>query len=138
VAGARDKAQAMWTTRIAPLLNRLWPKDRAMVDAGSAVNLAQAAVHAAGAFETAVQEITPFVTGSDQYSPVVNDLDRSEHPKEHPASTLQLLSLIVDTDCRWPDQHIRAVLTHITAANPELAEDPRFRRLDDYLRRFNV
>lgn len=138
VAGARDKAQVMWTTRIAPLLGRFWPKDRAMVDAGSAVNLAQAAVHAAGAFDVAVQEIAPFLTGSDQYSSVVNDLDKSEHPDQRPASTVQLLSLIVDTDCRWPDQKLRTILTRISAAEADLVNDPRFRQLDEYLRRFGL
>ena len=109
-----------------------------MIDAGSAVNLAQAAVHAAGAFDVAVQEIAPFLTGSDQYSSVVNDLDKSEHPDQRPASTVQLLSLIVDTECRWPDQKLRTVLTRISAAEADLANDPRFRQLDEYLRRFGM
>jgi len=46
---------------------------------------------------------------------LVNDLEKSEHPDQHPASTLQLLSLIVDTDCRWPDQKLRAITALNTA-----------------------
>jgi hypothetical protein len=138
VASARDRGQVMWTTRIAPWLERVWPKDRAMVDAGSALSLAGAAVFSGGAFDDAVARIAPFLTASDQFGSVVHDLEKSEHPNQHPASTLELLNLMVDTDCRWPDQHLRVVLTRITATKPELADDPRFRRLDDYLRRFNL
>jgi hypothetical protein len=43
---------------------------------------------------------------------------------------------IVDTDCRWPDQKLRAVMNRIAEA--ELANNRQFRRLDEYLRQFNL
>ena len=109
-----------------------------MVDAGSALSLAEATVYSGGAFENAVEQIAPFLTASDQFSSLVDDLEKSEHPDQHPASTLQLLSLIVDTDCRWPDQKLRAVLIRIASADAQLANDPRFQRLDECLRRSNL
>ena len=109
-----------------------------MVDSGSALNFAAAVVHTGAAFESAVEVIAPFLTISDQYSFVVNRLKKSKYPEQSPASVLQLLDLIVDTDCRWPGQELREVVKRIHDARPELANDARFRRLDEYLRRFNL
>jgi hypothetical protein len=138
LAGAGDKSEAMWTTRVAPWLDRVWPKDLTMVEPGSALNLAEAVVHTGGAFESAVQAVAPFLTPSDQYSAVVRDLEKLEYPERHPSSALQLLDRIVDIECPWPDQTLRDVLNRMLGVRPELATDARYRRIDEYLRRFNL
>jgi hypothetical protein len=134
--GAADKCEAMWRTLVGPWLDRSWPKDRALVDPHSALNLALAAVHTGGAFESAVHLVEPFLTESENYSHVVDHLVETSHPEEWPAAALRLLD-VVDTAWIWPDRNLRDLLMRLLAAEPGLAGDHRFRRLDEYLLRHN-
>jgi hypothetical protein len=134
--GAADKCEDMWRTLVGPWLDRSWPKDRALVDPHSALNLALAAVHTGGAFESAVDLVGPFLTGSENYSRVVDHLLKTIHPEESPAAVLRLLG-VVDTAWIWPDRNLRDLLKRLLAAEPGLADDHRFRRLDEYLLRHN-
>ena len=70
-----------------------------MVDPGSALNFAEAVIHTGAAFQSAVDAVAPFLTPSDQYSSVVRELEKSDHPDRKPSPTLQLLDRIVDTEC---------------------------------------
>jgi hypothetical protein len=134
--GAGDKSEAMWTTTIGPWLERNWPKDHALVDPMSARNLALAAAHSGGAFDNAVNLIAPFLTGCAGYSFVVDRLNETDLPEHNASGVLRLLE-IVDTNYMWPDNKLRSLLTRLQGAHPPLANDPKFRRLDEYLRRHN-
>jgi hypothetical protein len=134
--GAGDKSDAMWTTTIGPWLARNWPKDHAFVDPTSALNLALAAAHAGGAFNRAVNLVAPFLTGSEGYSFVVDRLNETDLPERNADDVLRLLD-IVDTNYMWPDHKLRSLLARLQGARPALANDPKFRQLDEYLRMHN-
>jgi hypothetical protein len=134
--GAGDKSEAMWTTTIGPWLERSWPKDRAFVDPMSALNLALAAAHAGAAFNSAVDLILPFLTKAERYSFVVDRLNGTDLPERNADAVLRLLE-IVDTNYMWPDLKLRTLLARVQAAQPDLAHDPKFRILDEYLRQHN-
>ncbi len=135
--GAGDMGEALWTASIRPWLKASWPKDRAMVHPGSAFNLAMAATYAGAAFQSAVELFEPFLTGSDRYSHLIDRLKETDYPERSPSSVLRLLE-VVDTNYKWPDQKLRALLARLQAAEPALVNDRQFRRLDEYLRLNNL
>jgi hypothetical protein len=136
--GAGEKGESMWNELVGPWLERTWPKDRGLIDADSSLNLAMAVTHVGEAFAEAVASIAPFLTGSDHHSLLVERLLATDYPERHTVATLRLADLIVDIGYRWPDPKLRKLLTRIQQKQPELANEPGFRRLDEYLRRFNL
>ncbi len=135
--GAGDKGEAMWRTLIGPWLDLNWPKNRDMVHPSSAFNLAMAATYAGDVFESAVNLVLPFLTGSEDYGLAVDRLRETEYPERCPVSVLRLLD-IVDTSYAWPDQNLRALLSRIQEVQPVLVHDSKFRRLDEYLLRHDI
>ena len=109
-----------------------------MVDPGSSLNLAAAAVSTAGEFESAMETVAPFLTATEQYSFVVARLVKTDHPESNSASVLRLLHLIVDVNCRWPEETLRAILNRIREARPETATYSEYRRQDEFLQQISL
>jgi hypothetical protein len=135
--GAGEQGETLWKTSISIWFDTVWPKDRASVHPDSAFNLAMATTYTGAAFESAVNLVEPFLIGSDNYSNLVERLGETNYPEVSPAPVLRLL-VVVDTNYAWPDPNLRAMLTRLQAAQTGLANDPKFRRLDEYLRRNNL
>jgi hypothetical protein len=135
--GAGDQGEAMWSSRIGPWFDFSWPKDRQFVEPASAFNLAMAATYAGEAFPAAVNTVGPFLTRYQHYSPLIDRLIETDFPERYGESALQLLE-VVDTTAAWVDDAVRTLLNRVGAASPEIRNDRRFGRLDEYLRTRNL
>lgn len=135
---ASEQGEALWTNLIGPWLERIWPKDRAMRDPDSALHLAMAATYAGCAFASAVNTVAPLLSCAGHYSLLVERLLASGYPTRDPIAALQLIDLIVDTNWQWPDPSLRELLDRLREAQPVLADEPRFRHLDEYLRQHDL
>jgi hypothetical protein len=127
----------MWSSRIGPWFDSNWPKDRQFVEPASAFNLAMAATYAGEAFPTAVNSVGPFLTRYQHYSPLIDRLIETDYPERYGESALQLLE-VLDTTATWVDGAVRTLLNRVAAASSDIRNDPRFRRLDEYLRTRNL
>ena len=60
-----------------------------------------------------------------------------DHPERYPAASLALIdALISDAGEGWGWPDLRVILNRINAAQPSLAGDPRFLRLQALLQQF--
>jgi hypothetical protein len=135
--GAGEQGEAMWSSRIGGWFDVNWPKDRQFVEPASAFNLAMAATYAGEAFPAAVNAVGPFLTRYEHYSPLIDRLLETGYPERHGESALRLLD-ILDTTAIWVEGTVRTLLSRLEAASPEIRNDPRYRRLDEYLRARNL
>ena len=131
--GAGAKGEDMWLSRIGPWFDRNWPKDRRLIEPASAFNLAMAATYAGDAFPAAVNSVSPFLTQYAYYSPLIDRLMKTDYPERFAEPSLRLLDVVNTTDV-WVGGNVRDLLSRLRAALPEIGNNQRFGRLDDYLR----
>jgi hypothetical protein len=136
--GAGAQSETLWREMVAPWLDRVWPKDLALRDPESSLNLAMAATHAGGAFAAAVNAIAPLLVGAEHHSLLVERLLELNMATREPGAVIQLIGLAVDTEWQWPDPKLRDLLNQIQSADAAFAALPSFRSLDEYLRRHNM
>lgn len=133
--GAGTQGEALWEERIGPWLERAWPKDLALRDPESSLNLAMAATYAGSLFRQAVDTIAGFLAPAQFTGYLVERLLAAELPKREPRATLRLLGLVVDRKAAWPHPALRTALAQIREADPASEGDRAYRDLDEYLRR---
>ncbi len=133
LAGAGDKGMDMWSMLVGPWFERNWPKDYRFVEPASAFHFAMAVTYTGDAFPVAVNSVSPFLIQYEHYSPLIARLMKTTHPERFSESTLRLLDLL-DTTAIWVDGNVRDLLSRLEAASAEVRNNPRFRRVDDYLR----
>ena len=136
--GAGTQSEALWTDQVGPWLDRVWPKDLAMRDPDTSLNLAMASTYAGNSFGTAVDGIAPLLVGAEHYSLLVERLLDMRVAERDPGTVLRLIGLVVSTDCQWPDPKLRELLVQLQTADAGLVAQPAFRALDEYLRRHNL
>lgn len=135
--GAGAQSEALWKDQIGPWLDRVWPKDLAMRDPDSSLNLAVAATYTGASFRTAVGVITPLLVPAEHCSLLWERLLDAGIAEREPQATLKLAGAIVDVEWRWPDPKLREILNQIQAADAAAAGQPVFRKLSEYLLQHN-
>jgi len=137
LGAAGEGGTALWTKQIGPWLDRNWPKDLALRDADTSLQLAKAAASSGGSFTSAVDQIVTLLVPSEQADAVWPLLLRANLPSQEPVSTLKLVDAIYCDSYLWPSSKLRQVLDGIQLADPGLTKDARFRQLDEYLQKHN-
>lgn len=136
--GAGAQSEQLWNDLLGPWLDRVWPKDLDMRDPDSSLNLAMAATYVGSSFGTAVDAIAPLLIGAEHCSLLWDRLLKAGIAATEPQATLKLAGAIADVEWRWPDPKLRAILNQIQEAEATSAEQPVFRSLNEYLRRYNL
>jgi hypothetical protein len=78
----------------------------------------------------------PLICGLGRSREIVWSLKDKDVVDKYPESTLALLDAVIGQDLEsWNAQYLRGILARLVV-EPHLADDPRFRRLDVLVRRF--
>ncbi|MGB7370798.1 hypothetical protein [Erythrobacter sp.] len=86
-----------WTRRIWPWLKRVWPTEASLRSAGVAEQFALAAIATDTVFPEAVGNIASYAIPTNSYR-LIQQLNGSNHPDDHPEATLKLLDAFVARD----------------------------------------
>lgn len=126
--GVGEQREEYWKNRIRPLWQAIWPKSRDLVSPGIAENLARMAIAAGEEFPAALAAIELWLTPIEHPSYLVNLLKSAGHCRRFGEASLKLLSAVM-LDQLWGWDEIGHCLAEIASRAPELANDPRYFRL---------
>ena len=130
-AGIQQGA-SYWRNRVVPYLQRVWPKTHDTASASVAGSFARACIGARDAFPEALEKVRTWLQPLTFPEPIVHRLHESNIHKRFPEPTLDFLHLVI-ADEALPPRDLGACLKDIRKAAPELEEDNRFKKLEEYL-----
>ncbi|PWE26994.1 hypothetical protein C4N9_18485 [Pararhodobacter marinus] len=120
---------ASWRAVIAPLMARVWPRDRRFKHPRLSQHFAELAVAAGDAFPDALSQLQPYMTPLEGYNiPFV--IERSKAPEAHPTETLALLWTLFGPNSQAEAHGISKILDRLIASDPKLEWDRRLQWLD--------
>ena len=134
---AGEQTEEYWRRRLHGFWREIWPKSRDLATAHTAEILARLAIAARGEFPTALAEVIDWLQPLERCYSVVRDSRKAGMCSKFPKDMLRLLETIV-SDRSWLPKELRQCLNDIGQACPNLREDQRFRRLDEYARKRNI
>ena len=132
--GAGEQREDYWKNRIQPFWENVWPKSQQFASKTMATNLALLSIAALGEFPAALNAVIDWLKPTDHPSTVVRRLQQSGLCDQFPSDSLRLLDALIDDDALLLSE-LRNCLEEIAKASPDLCQDDRYRRLDDYARR---
>ena len=137
IEGAGEQRAEYWHNRAKPYLKYIWPKRRELVTPNMAENFARVCIKADEEFPDAFKEISVWLTPIEHPDYVVHRLHLSGLCGRFPEKALDFLSTIMGANAQWPPGDLKVCLESIIQKQGVLAEDIRYQRLVDYLRRHN-
>lgn len=137
VEGAGDQREDYWKNRAQPFWHNIWPKSRTLATAHMADSLARMAIAARGEFPAALDAVKHWLKPIEHPDYVTRLLAKSGLCQRFPEQALLLLSSVI-FDQQWVPSELRQCLDEIVNASPQLLQDFRFGRLQDYSRRARI
>jgi hypothetical protein len=130
-----ERADALWRDRVQPWLKRAWPHERGLRSRNLSARFALLTTSTSNAFPEAVEFVLPFLIPTND-SLVLHELNRTNHPDQHPEATLQLLTAICVPPevASWHADDLRAIVAKLIESRPALRDDPAIRRYQELLR----
>ncbi|WCE89389.1 SIR2 family protein [Pseudomonas syringae pv. actinidiae] len=132
--GAGDQRLDYWVNRVAPYINKLWPKDQDIITPAIAEVLSRLCVAAGDAFPLALAILRRWLQPLAHPAPVVRMLCESGLSQKFPEEALTFLSLLIDEQIQWLPPDLSTCLEAIRSASPVLETDQRFEKIRIYLR----
>ncbi len=127
---AKAQAANLWRNRIGPWLRSAWPKEPGLRGPSASLNLALAATMAGEAFADAACCVSELIEPIEDAGIILEPLRENQLIAEAPDACLALMNALTpDEPPSWFGD-LRDFLNEVRAAQPELANDRRFRRLD--------
>lgn len=134
LAGAADQSEDYWRNRVYPFWQQIWPKSRDLATPRITESLVRLLICARNEFPAALAAIRDWLQPIEHPDYVVHLLQKSELCSRYPADALILLDAVI-TDQQWGPRKLGQCLDQLVQAVPNLAQDPRYQRLDEYVRR---
>jgi hypothetical protein len=134
---ASEYGATLFRERLNYLLTNVWPIEIGLREENSSCNLALLASSCGSAFPDAVATISPMLIKIEDSQMFLSFFKDKDHAEKYPEASLALVDSVVGQQISvwsWPD--LRDVLNRISAAQPNLRNDPRFLRLDELVRQF--
>lgn len=123
-----------WHNSIRPLLDEVWPRERALNGPEQAVYFAELAIESQASFPEALSYLLPYLT------PVTCTglylLERSNVPDDFPFDTLILLWRLFGTRTSLETYKIAPILDRMIKADPQIEFDRRLQWLNRHAMRF--
>lgn len=138
IEGAGEQRADYWINRVAPYLRSIWPKSREHVSQATAESLGRLCVAAQEEFPEALTTLRAWLQPLDHPDYLVHRLHEAGLCRQFPDSALTYLDLVISDSAPWPPTDLKNCLVDIEANADhqlDLAEDRRYQRLMDYLRR---
>ncbi len=132
--GSGEQREEYWKNRCLPFWRNIWPKDRKRASSRISEYLTQLCIAARNEFPSALSAVNGWIKPIEHPDYIVHLLAASELNTRYPEHALALLHAIIE-DQPWATKKVRTCLDAITVANPQLVEDPRYKRLETYYRR---
>jgi hypothetical protein len=134
---AGEQREDYWTNRVVPFWQNVWPKDRRLASNAIAENLARLSIVARDQFPDALMAVLDWIQPLDYPQVIVHILRESRLCQRFAEAALTLLNATVG-NAAWPVPELRQCLIDISSADPNLSQDPRYRRLDELCRRLGA
>lgn len=132
--GAADQREEYWKNRAQPFWQQIWPKSRDLATPRIAESLTRLVIAARGEFPAALAAVQDWLQPIEHSHYVVHLLHESGLCRRYPADALTLSNVIV-ADQQWAPTELGQCLDEIVQAAPALAQDSRYQRLREYVRR---
>lgn len=133
--GAADQREDYWKNRAQPFWQQIWPKSRDLATPRIAESLTRLVIAARGEFSAALAAVQDWLQPIEHPHYVVHLLHESGLCRRFPAEALLLLNAVIADQQWWVPQELRQCLDEIVHAAPWLAQDSRYTRLREYLRK---
>jgi len=131
---APDYGATLFHDRLKYLLTNVWPLELELRDETTSNRLADLALCCGTEFGDAVRTITPLLTKITT-SHFLWSLGQKDHADKYPRATLALIDALAGEQIKpWELKDLNGLLTRIAKAEPELASQPKYKRLDALLR----
>jgi len=132
--GAADQREDYWKNRVHPFWQQIWPKSLDLVTRRIAEPLTHLVIAARGEFPAALAAVQDWLRPIEHPDYVLHLLKESGLCSRYPADALSLLNAVI-ADQQWEARDLRQCLDKIAQAEPPLAQDARYQRLLEYVRR---
>ena len=126
-----------WKNCMQPYLESAWPQSRRHKKPIISITLAMLCVAARKKFPDAIKILDPWLQRLPGQGSAIQDLYEYELCQRFPTEALRFLDRIVSDTYRFPDE-LRPCLQAIRQAEPSLADEPEFQRLENILRRGGI
>ncbi|WP_199221450.1 anti-phage defense-associated sirtuin Dsr1 [Desulfonatronum sp. SC1] len=132
--GAGDQRADYWTNRVAPYLHAIWPKTRDNISPDIAESLGHLCIAAQDAFPEALTLLRVWLQPIEHPHYIVHLLDESGLCRQFPAEALLLLDAVI-AEQQWALMELGQCLDEIVQTASHFAQDARYLKLREYLRR---
>lgn len=133
---AGERRADYWRNRVLPYWRSVWPQSKHYRTPEIAESLARLCVAAGEAFPDALQTLRHWLLPLEYSERVVRPLHEQGLAEHFPEFALEMLDAVVDRNAPGPvPPSLKECLVDIRTKQANLAEDERFRRLREYLRR---
>lgn len=137
IASSDDQRESYWRNRAQPFWTKIWPKSRELATPKISEFLTLAAIAARDEFPAALTEIKDWVKPIDHPYTIIHSLQKSGLCAKFPDAALSVLDLVI-ADQQWGTRNVDDCLYQIVQAAPNLAQDARYLRLREYVRRRGI
>ncbi|WP_163833957.1 anti-phage defense-associated sirtuin Dsr1 [Spartinivicinus ruber] len=136
--GAGEQSEDYWRNRVKPFWQNVWPKSRDLATPRIAESLTRLTIAARSEFPSALAAMKDWLKPIEHPYYTLNLLKESELCKKFPLDSLDLLDIVISDQQQWVTQELGQCLDEIVQTAPLLAQDDRYRRLREYLRKSGV
>lgn len=131
---AADRRNDYWNNRGRPYFRAIWPKTQTRRTARVSNQFAELLVSADEAFPEALATLRDWILPLGETSFALHQLEESGLSARFPGEALEFMSLLVPHQIPWSAGPIKGNLQQIRQAQPDLASDARFARLETTIR----
>jgi hypothetical protein len=133
MGGTSERRATYFQHRIAPYMQRIWPKQRTSTSDAVAENFARLCVEAEDAFEIAVKAVRPWLQQLKHPDFIVHRLFDLGLCEQFPVVALDFLDVIVGERSGYPPTELGSCLNVISNLDESVLGDARFKRLKAYV-----
>lgn len=136
------KKEIYWRSRVRPFIQKIWPKSKDLVSPRIAKDFAKVALASGKRFPESLRIVHPWISSIEEISVVINMLRESTLCEQFPDESLSMLDTMISEK---PNQYrfldigdLTECLDQISVHLPNIREDKRFKKLEEFLRRRSV
>ena len=131
---AGERRDNYWKNRVVPYLRYIWPQTRDKTSSLIEENFGYLCIAARDAFPDALRCLSAWLTRGDS-DLLVRRLHKANLCAQFPEESLDFLDKVVDDKRGWSPNNLADCLHSIRGKKSALANDSRFKRLTNFLRR---
>ena len=126
-----------WNSIGIPFFERVWPRERAFLDASLTPHLIDLAIATGDGFPVVLGVLQPYFSPCDGEYGSLYSISKSEVPEQFPVETLDLLWLVCGPKSRGRFHDIPEIIDRMVAAEPSIEVDRRLQWLEQNAERYD-